>query len=102
MICRLLATRCCISCSSVSFCCSSFDYFPFGVAPVGDVFDRQENELTGISMIEHLACVQQHRASSDTGKIALDFVSLHRGVLWSDISSSNRSSGISHWPLPSP
>ena len=60
-------------------------YLPFGVAPVGDVFDCQENELASISVFEHLACIQQHRASPDTGKIPLDFVSLHRGVLWGDV-----------------
>ena len=53
---------------------------PFRGAPVGDIFDRQQNELVSIPLIEHLTGVQEHRASSDNGKIPLDFVSLHRGV----------------------
>ena len=32
-------------------------------------------------MKKHLARIQEHRASSDNGKVALDLVSLHRGVL---------------------
>ena len=42
---------------------------PFGVAPVGDVFECQENELASISLIEHFPRIQEHRASSDHGKI---------------------------------
>jgi len=38
-----------------------------------------------VSLIEHLPRIQEHRASSDNGKVSLDFVSLHHGVLWSDV-----------------
>jgi hypothetical protein len=36
-------------------------------------------------LIVHLARIQEHRASPDRGKISLDFVSLHHGVLRRDI-----------------
>ncbi len=58
---------------------------PFGGAPLGYIFDGQENELVSISLVEHLPRVQEHRASSDIGKFPLDLVTLHHGVLRRDI-----------------
>ncbi len=54
---------------------------PLGGATVGDIFDGQQNELARAFLKEHLARIQEHRASPDYGKVALDLVSLHRGVL---------------------
>ncbi len=54
---------------------------PLGGATVGDVFDGQENELAGVFLKKHLARIQEHRASSDNRKVALDFEGFHRGVL---------------------
>ena len=62
-----------------------FGRYPLRSAPLGDVLDRQESELLSISLVEHLACVQQHRASPDHGKVPLDFISLHRGMPGPDI-----------------
>src|SRR5271170_5345260 len=58
-------------------------HLPFGGALIGNVFDRQKNELLS-SLIENLARIQEHRASSDNGENSLDLVSLHHGVLWRD------------------
>ena len=44
MICRLLATRCCISCSSISFCAQQLVHLALGGAPLGDVLDRQQDQ----------------------------------------------------------
>ena len=57
----------------------------FGDAPIGDIFDGQENELVGISLVEHLPRVQEHRAASDNGKVAFDFVTFHNRVLGRDV-----------------
>src|SRR6202040_2265578 len=48
--------------------------------PISDIFECQENEIAGVSLIEYLPRIQEHRAPSDNGKVALDFVSLHHGV----------------------
>jgi hypothetical protein len=60
-------------------------YLPFGGTPVCDIFDCQEDEPASISLIVHLACIQEHRAPPDSGKILLDFVSLHHGVVWRNV-----------------
>ena len=57
----------------------------FGGTPIGDIFECQENELAGVSLNKYLARIQEHRAPSDNGKVSLDFVSLHHGVLWRDV-----------------
>ena len=57
----------------------------FGGTPIGDIFECQENEIAGVSLIEYLPRIQEHRTSSDNGKVSLDFVSLHHGVLWRDV-----------------
>jgi hypothetical protein len=36
-------------------------------------------------LIEYFPRIQEHRPSSDNGKVSLDFVSLHHGVLWRDV-----------------
>jgi len=53
-------------------------------APVGNIFDSQEDQRGSVSSIEHLPRIQEHRAASDSGKISLDFVSFHHGVLRRD------------------
>jgi hypothetical protein len=60
-------------------------HLPFGGAPLGYIFDRQENELASIPLTDHLPCVQEHRASPDSGKFALDLVTLHHAVRRCDI-----------------
>ena len=60
-------------------------HLPFGGAPLGYIFDRQENELASIPPTDHLPRVQEHRASPDSGKFPLDLVTLHYGVLRRDI-----------------
>jgi hypothetical protein len=36
-------------------------------------------------LIEYLPRIQEHQTPSDNGKVSLDFVSLHHGVLWRDV-----------------
>jgi hypothetical protein len=57
----------------------------FGGTPIGDIFECQKNEIAGVSLIEYFPRIQEHRPSSDNGKVSLDFVSLHHGVLWRDV-----------------
>jgi hypothetical protein len=57
----------------------------FGDAPIGDIFECQENEIAGVSLIEYLPRIQEHQTPSDNGKLSLDFVSLHYGVLWRNV-----------------
>ena len=85
MICRLFATRCLHLLQQRLLLLQQVRHLSFGCAAVGDVFDRQKNELVSTSSIEHLAGVQEHRAPSDNGKIPIDFVSLHHGVLGPDV-----------------
>ena len=44
MICRLFAMRCCISCNSISPVVKALSRLPFRGAPLGYIFDGQENE----------------------------------------------------------
>ena len=67
MICRLFATRCCISCNSISFCRRSSAISRSVARRSVYIFDRQENELASIPLTNHLARVQEHRASADFG-----------------------------------
>ena len=53
----------------------------FGGTPISDIFECQENEIAGVSLIEYLPRIQEHQTPSDNGKVELDFVSLHHGVL---------------------
>ena len=57
----------------------------FGGTPIGDIFECQENEIAGVSLIEYLPRIQEHQTPSDNGKVSFDFVSLHHGVLWRDV-----------------
>jgi hypothetical protein len=59
--------------------------FTFGGTPISDIFECQENEIAGVSLIEYLPRIQEHQTPSDNGKVALDFVSLHHGVLWRNV-----------------
>ena len=60
-------------------------YLTFGGTPIGDIFECQENEIAMVSLIEYFPRIQKHRASSDNGKISLDFVIFHHRVLWRDV-----------------
>ncbi|HEV2699686.1 MAG TPA: hypothetical protein VGU90_16965 [Terriglobales bacterium] len=57
----------------------------FGGTPIGDIFECQENKIAGVSLIEYFPRIEEHRPSSDNGKVSLDFVSLHHGVLWRNV-----------------
>src|ERR1700746_3122025 len=57
----------------------------FGGTPIGDIFECQKNEIAGVSLIEYLSRIQEHRSTSDNGKVSFDLVSLHHGVLWRDV-----------------
>ena len=54
---------------------------PFGGAPLGYIFDRQENELASTPLTNHLPCVQEHGAPPDSGKFALNLVTIHHGAV---------------------
>jgi hypothetical protein len=53
-------------------------------APLGDVLYTEQNGRIGPSLIEHLPCVQAHRAVSDAGKLMLDLIVLHHAMLGDD------------------
>ena len=78
MICRLLATRCCISSSSMSFSRSNSCTCRSIGAPVGNVLECQQHGGVGALLIEHLAGIEQHDAPADHGKFAVDLISLDR------------------------
>ena len=84
------------------FLLQQFRHLPLRGAPVGDVFDRYENKPLSISLIEHLACVQKHRASSDNGKVPLDFVRFHHGVLRPDVLQQQPKLGDIPLPIAKP
>ena len=50
----------------------------------GDVLDAEQDGRIGTSLIEHLPCVQAHRAVSDAGKLMLDLIVLHHTLLGYD------------------
>jgi hypothetical protein len=50
-------------------------------APLGNVFEGQKNRGVRILFVEYLSGTKKHRASADTGKVLLDFVIFHYGVL---------------------
>src|SRR6202030_1309357 len=50
-------------------------------APLGNVFEGQKNRGVRTLLVEYLSGTKKHRASADTGKVLLDFVIFHYGVL---------------------
>ena len=73
-------------------------HLPFGGAPLGYIFDRQEDELASTPLTDHLPRVQEHGASPDSGKFALIRVTHHDGALRRDIFQQEPKRG--NIPLP--
>ena len=87
MICRLLATRCCISWSSTSFCLSSSSFSRSKARC--PVMSLQAEWSYWLLPQEHFACIQAHRAVSDAGKLMLDLIVFHAlGMIFSKSSEA--------------
>ena len=85
MIWRLLATRCRISSSSISFSRSRSSFSRSAARLCGDVLDRQQQGGVRVGFVEYLTRVEQQRAATDRRKVVLDLVGLDRSVLGNDL-----------------
>jgi hypothetical protein len=54
-------------------------------APLGNVFDCQQDRGVGVFLVEDLTGIQLHRAPADAGKIPLNLVCIHHRILWRDV-----------------
>ena len=90
MIWRLLATRCCISCSRISFCRSSSSFSRS--ASRRWVTSSIASRMRGVRavFVEHPAGVEQHDAAPDRREFVLDLIGLDSAVLRDDVFEQRR------------
>ena len=87
MICRLLATRCCISCRSTCFWRSRSSVFSSSSAFSSSIARRAVMSVKasrivvfGAGLVEHLAGVQQHDPAAEAWEIMVDLEAVHGGM----------------------
>ena len=98
MICRLLATRCCISWSRISFCWSRSSFSCSASRRRFHVLYRQKYGGGRTIFVEHPAGIEEHHASADRREFVLDLIGLDGAALRNDVFEERPEPG--NVPLP--
>ena len=85
MICRLLATRCCISWRRISFCLKQVVLFALSIAAPSHVLYRQKYGGGRTIFVKHPAGIEEHHASANRLEFVLDLISLDGAALRNDV-----------------